>query len=151
MLTQLFESLGRSPVYSPIHRPSESVSTDAVHENPACGKLKLWLAPFLLWFSLLPHIACAEWQEGFSLPGGNGMNHFVTTLIFDSRGDLYAGGAFTNAGRMPANRIAKWDGSTERVLESGIAQLFGSIPDSSQRPVAAAIRQLEKAVDKHVQ
>ena len=38
----------------------------------------------------------------------------------------------------------------ERVLEPGIAQLFDSMPDSSQRPVAAAMHNLEKAVDKHV-
>jgi len=38
----------------------------------------------------------------------------------------------------------------ERVLEPGIAQLFDSMPDSSQRPVATALHQLEQAVDKHV-
>jgi hypothetical protein len=37
-------------------------------------------------------------------------------------GDLIAGGGFTTAGGMSANRIARWDGSTWHPLGSGISR-----------------------------
>src|SRR5262245_64291828 len=37
-----------------------------------------------------------------------------------SGGDLYAGGSFTTAGGNPANRIAKWKGSSWSALGSGM-------------------------------
>ncbi len=43
---------------------------------------------------------------------GSGFNSTVSTLAIDSDNNVYAGGAFTFAGDVSANRIAKWDGST---------------------------------------
>ncbi|MCX6130156.1 MAG: hypothetical protein NTX25_13955, partial [Proteobacteria bacterium] len=39
---------------------------------------------------------------------------------FDSAGNLYAGGAFTTAGGIAANRIAKWNGTSWSSLGTGM-------------------------------
>src|SRR5215472_420041 len=52
-------------------------------------------------------------------PLGSGMNGVVGALAV-SDSDLYAGGAFTNAGGIAANYIAKWNGSTWSALGSGV-------------------------------
>ena len=45
----------------------------------------------------------------------------VFALAVDSLGNLYAGGNFTSAGGIPANRIARWNGSTTwAALDSGL-------------------------------
>ena len=43
---------------------------------------------------------------------GSGMNNNVHALAIDASGNLYAGGDFTTAGGVSANRIAKWDGTS---------------------------------------
>ena len=48
-----------------------------------------------------------------------GMNSDVVTLTIYN-GDLVAGGAFTNAGGIDANHIARWDGITWQPFGSGI-------------------------------
>jgi hypothetical protein len=53
-------------------------------------------------------------QTGVS--GGVG---YVAALTNDSSGNLYAGGAFTTAGGMTVNYIAKWNGSSWSTLASG--------------------------------
>jgi hypothetical protein len=50
---------------------------------------------------------------------GSGMNDAVCALVV-SGNNLYAGGIFTNAGGVSANRIAKWDGSAWSALGSGM-------------------------------
>ena len=52
---------------------------------------------------------------------GSGMNDLVYALAHDGT-DLYAGGQFTNAGGVAANRVAKWDsaGGTWTNLGSGM-------------------------------
>jgi len=56
------------------------------------------------------------WSEGF---GGQGMDNNVFALtVYNNR--LIAGGAFTTAGGVTANRIAAWDGATWSALGSGI-------------------------------
>src|SRR5690554_3203144 len=42
---------------------------------------------------------------------GEGTNSSVRVLALDKMGRLYAGGDFTKAGGVVANRIARWDGS----------------------------------------
>ena len=57
---------------------------------------------------------CAQWDPQFAVPG-SGMSSRVQALAtFDDGGGeaLYAGGAFTTAGGVPAQRIAKWDGTS---------------------------------------
>ena len=48
------------------------------------------------------------------------MDDTVYALAFDASGNLYAGGCFTTAGGVSANRIAKWDGSSWSALGSGM-------------------------------
>ncbi|MBI2440532.1 MAG: hypothetical protein HYV35_04085 [Lentisphaerae bacterium] len=58
---------------------------------------------------------------------GSGMNQFVDALAIDSNGNLYAGGSFTNAGGVTANRIAKWNGTSWTNLGSGMNQSVTSL------------------------
>ena len=48
-----------------------------------------------------------------------GVNNYVYALAVDGN-DLYAGGVFTTAGGVTANRIAKWDGSSWSALGQGL-------------------------------
>jgi Domain of unknown function (DUF5122) beta-propeller len=48
------------------------------------------------------------------------MDSSVHALAVDGLGNLYAGGEFTNAGGVPANRVAMWDGSAWSALGSGM-------------------------------
>ncbi|UCC44874.1 MAG: T9SS type A sorting domain-containing protein, partial [Candidatus Zixiibacteriota bacterium] len=52
-------------------------------------------------------------------PLGSGMNRYVVSLTVYN-GDLIAGGRFTTAGGIDANRVAAWDGSTWQPLGSGM-------------------------------
>jgi len=70
-------------------------------------------------------IAC--WDGVSWMPLGSGMNDTVSGLTsFDPDGagaqpsQLFAGGAFTEAGGVPANRIACWDGMSWMPLGSGM-------------------------------
>jgi WD40 repeat protein len=60
-----------------------------------------------------------EWRNVVS---GNGMNPIshVRALTFGTDSSLYAGGDFTAAGEVLANRIAHWNGSQWHPLGSGI-------------------------------
>jgi len=54
---------------------------------------------------------------------GNGFQGYVSTLAGYDDGSgpaLYAGGYFTTAGGLPANYVAKWDGSNWSALGSGM-------------------------------
>jgi hypothetical protein len=51
---------------------------------------------------------------------GTGTNSDVRTLCTLSNGDLIAGGLFTIAGGVSANRIARWDGAVFSPLGSGV-------------------------------
>src|ERR1041384_6582456 len=50
---------------------------------------------------------------------GSGMNSTVDWLTV-SGSNVYAGGTFTNAGGIAANRIDKWDGNSWSALGSGM-------------------------------
>jgi hypothetical protein len=56
---------------------------------------------------------------GFS---GGGYLPGAGALVFDTKGYLYAGGGFTSAGGVSANRVARWDGSAWSALGSGIGE-----------------------------
>ena len=49
----------------------------------------------------------------------NGLNGKVHALAVAGNGDVYAGGYFTQAGGIPANHVAKWDGTTWSALGAG--------------------------------
>ncbi|MEQ8703160.1 MAG: HYR domain-containing protein [Phaeodactylibacter sp.] len=51
---------------------------------------------------------------------GSGLNNKVNTIAVAANGDLYVGGAFTEAGGISADRIAKWDGTNWSALGSGL-------------------------------
>lgn len=66
----------------------------------------------------------ARWNGSTWTDLGAGVTGAVNALlVFDDgapgggrRGDLYAGGAFTRAGIVSANNIARWDGTTWSAL-----------------------------------
>jgi hypothetical protein len=51
----------------------------------------------------------------------NGVNGFVYALAVAPNGDLYAGGTFSQAGAVPANNVARWNGTTWSSLGTGSA------------------------------
>lgn len=61
---------------------------------------------------------------------GEGMNNLVNSLVVMPNGDMVAGGRFTTAGGVPANSIARWDGSNWSALGSGMTAggSGGSVP-----------------------
>jgi len=64
---------------------------------------------------------------GSKFQGDASFRPFVAALAV-SGSDLYAGGAFTNAGGTPANRIARWNGSNWSALGSGFGWTNRYIP-----------------------
>ncbi len=66
----------------------------------------------------------AKWDGTQWSPLGSGLNsniEFALTVFDDGTGPaLYAGGQFTMAGGVAANRIAKWDGTQWSALGSGM-------------------------------
>ncbi len=67
----------------------------------------------------------AKWDGTSWSPLGDGMNSLVEALtVFDdgsgSGPSLYAGGGFSSAGGVTANRIARWDGSSWSALSAGM-------------------------------
>lgn len=59
-----------------------------------------------------------RWSDIFSAVSG--LDGPVRALVTDSFGTLYVGGSFTSAGRIKANNIARWDGSSWSRLGSGL-------------------------------
>jgi hypothetical protein len=51
---------------------------------------------------------------------GTGMDATVQSLVVDSAGTLYAGGNFSFAGAVTANRVAAWSGTQWQPLNTGI-------------------------------
>ena len=61
-----------------------------------------------------PTFSDANWVSGIT-----GANTNILALAVDGSGNLYAGGFFTVIGGVPANYIAKWNGSTWSPLGGG--------------------------------
>jgi hypothetical protein len=53
-------------------------------------------------------------------PGILGVDNSVYRFAVDDRGNMYVGGSFNVAGTLPANFIAKWDGTAWSALGSGM-------------------------------
>jgi hypothetical protein len=66
--------------------------------------------------TMFPAAGDEHWDDRFGPPGTNGPVH---AIVFDSSGNLYAGGLFTQAGGIAANHIAKWDGTRWSPLGPG--------------------------------
>jgi hypothetical protein len=58
----------------------------------------------------------ADWMSMGTLPGTDGE---IQALVLDASGNLYVGGSFTVIGDVPANNIAKWNGTTWSALGGG--------------------------------
>jgi len=85
----------------------------------------------------------ARWKgSSWSDLGLGGMNNSVRSLAAfedDSGPVLYAGGEFTIAGGVEANRIARWNGSAWSQLSSGISGCPSSDPFRPCTPVVNAL------------
>jgi len=57
------------------------------------------------------------WDDQFALPGTDGS---VRAVAADGSGNVYIGGDFTAVGAVPANRIARWNGTTWSTLGTGM-------------------------------
>jgi len=69
-----------------------------------------------------PTFSDANWS---ALGGFPGVNDSVLAAVVDDSGNLYIGGGFTRVGDVPANRIAKWNGTNWSALGSGVEGSFG--------------------------
>ena len=67
-----------------------------------------------------PTFSDANWV---SMGGIDGTDGQVQAIAMDGSGNLYIGGQFTVAGKILANNIAKWNGSTWSALGSGVSGL----------------------------
>jgi hypothetical protein len=69
----------------------------------------------------------ADWSSvGGGMSGGMGAPYVMTLGTYDDGSglSLYAGGFFTEAGGIPANRIARWDGRSWSALGEGVDGSF---------------------------
>src|SRR5262245_51072257 len=72
------------------------------------------------------NIATYDPASGAWSAWGSGMNNLVYALTTLPNGDLVAGGAFTTAGGVSANGIARWNGTTWSSLGSGVGYSHGT-------------------------
>lgn len=81
--------------------------------------------------SPVPSVARWNGTVWDSLPGGIKGNGVYTLTTFDdgSGSQLYAGGDFGYAGTVPANRVARWNGTAWSALGSGITEEGGVLVD----------------------
>jgi hypothetical protein len=61
-----------------------------------------------------------------AMAGYAGVNDLVNATVVDGDGNLYIGGWFTVVGDLPANCIAKWNGTNWSALGSGLQENNGS-------------------------
>ncbi len=96
-----------------------------------------------------PVARIASWNGSAWAALGSGLNNTVLTLeIHDADGAaaelprLYAGGDFTSAGGVPANRVARWNGVVWSPLASGTngsVERLTSIDPDADGPAAALL------------
>ena len=58
------------------------------------------------------------WDPAF---GTQGMNAHVFAIVLDGE-DVYVGGAFTKAGTLDVDRVARWDGSSWSDVAGGVGR-----------------------------
>jgi hypothetical protein len=83
------------------------------------------------WFTMasgVPANFVARWNGSAWQPLGSGLIGFLTTEAMPGcnaltvyNGELIAGGAFEQAGGIPVNQIARWNGSTWQSLGGGLS------------------------------
>jgi trimeric autotransporter adhesin len=105
---------------------SDDVRALTVFDDGSGGGPALYAGGFFAPVGGQPANRIAKWDGRTWSELGTGMNNaavFALTVFDDNSGSgpaLYAGGNFTTAGGQPANRIAKWDGSTWSALGTGM-------------------------------
>jgi hypothetical protein len=60
---------------------------------------------------------------GTGMSGGGAYGSNIGALAIDLSGNVYAGGIFTTAGGVPANHIARWDGTAWSAMGSGMSDI----------------------------
>jgi PKD repeat protein len=98
-------------------------SVRCLYVNPADGNLYMGGEFPELWdgdaAAADPNMAYIAMYDGHNwTPLGTGLNEYVRA-IHEYNGDLVAGGYFTNAGGVPANKIARWDGTNWNAMGLG--------------------------------
>ncbi|HXG49420.1 MAG TPA: hypothetical protein VNO52_17485 [Methylomirabilota bacterium] len=85
------------------------------------------------------HVACWNGHEWSALGAGpdNGVQGSGVYALAVWRGQVFVGGVFTNAGGVPANGLARWDGTNWSALGSGLA--FPILTDNRARVFALAV------------
>jgi trimeric autotransporter adhesin len=58
---------------------------------------------------------------------GNGVDAGIYALAVAGNGDVYVGGAFTQVGGVPVNRVAKWNGVAWSALGTGASNGFNEV------------------------
>lgn len=84
---------------------------------------RIVVASVFLWSGPRALAQCPQWSPAFG--GGNGIGasgHALSAAVFDDGTGpaLYVGGLFHSVGGVPAERIARWDGTTWSALGAGI-------------------------------
>lgn len=112
-----------------VHVPvgTRSVQVTAVDEHGLVASTRAVLPAASRWVQVAPLMlalgnACSpSWLPTF---GGTGTSHAINALAVYDDGEgpaLHAAGLFLTAGGEPANRIAKWDGSSWKALGGGLS------------------------------
>lgn len=72
---------------------------------------------------LLSVVPCGKW-----IPFGTGANDVVLDIDGTSASNVIVGGRFTQVGGVPANRVARWDGSVWNAMGGGFPAEPGTTP-----------------------
>jgi hypothetical protein len=123
-----FESSGRALAYSRLQAEDatgrelvarlEVLSTDRLAVSVADANATYPLR-------IDPTVSDADWVSlNLGIPGADAV---VRAMVADGAGNLYVAGDFKFIGTVPANHIAKWDGSTWSALGSGITSVAAGV------------------------
>ena len=83
--------------------------------------------------------ADGRWAPITAISTRNGLNDFVTDLVADGCGSLFASGYFTAAGSLAANHLARWDGTEWSPLGSGVSGTVSVCYNDSTPTALAAL------------
>ena len=90
-----------------VSRITSPSSVSALRRSAAC--LTLLLVPFAVTAGVASAQCATQWVPSAF---GSGLDGHVFDVVGMPNGEIIAGGAFSSAGGVPANRIARWDGTS---------------------------------------
>src|SRR6266851_8886379 len=99
--------------------PGADAVVNAILRDPNSGTLYIGGAFKVIGTAVAGGVAKWDGTNWSSL--GSGVGGAIRALALDSAGNLYAGGAFTNAA-LQATNIARWDGSNWSALGNGVTR-----------------------------